>query len=759
MAGIERRERVVQRLIEEEMRESFLDYSMSVIVQRALPDVRDGLKPVHRRILYAMSDLGLTSGRPYKKSAAVVGEVLGKYHPHGDSAVYDALVRMVQDFSLRYPLVDGQGNFGSVDGDNAAAYRYTEARLAPIALELLRDLDADTVEWTDTFDAQRQEPNVLPALLPGLLVNGSSGIAVGMSTNVPPHNLREVARAVHHLVRHPDCTTAALMKHVPGPDFPTGGVIVTPDGIRDAYEKGRGRIVVRAKVHKEQRRDGREQIVVTELPYGVSKSKVIEQIAELVRKRKVEDVSDLRDESDRDGMRITIALKRGARPKPILKHLFRQTHLQATFGAIMLALDEGAPREFTLKEILERYRDHRLEVIRRRSRHQLDRALQEAHVVDGLLTALDAIDDVIATIRAARDRAAAAGALRERFGLSEAQADAILNMRLARLTALEREQLEARRAELRGLIDELEALLGDVARQRDRLLAELDAVVERFGDRRRTRILDGEAEFEVPDLAAQEDWVITLSHEGFVKRIPLNLYRRRVESGKPLAGMEHHEADYLERIFLARTGQTLLVFTGDGKAHAIRAHDVPEAGRSSRGRSLHKLLGIDGVVAIVSLLAVFEFSDERYALFATEAGTVKRTALDQFANVRAGGIAAINIRKGDRLLDVQRSDGGADVVLATRRGRVIRFPEADIAPMGRTAQGVRGIQLRKGDALVGLVLARREAVLELITRNGGVQRMSVQELHLQKRGGLGRRGIRVDAESGDVVVAREARLA
>src|SRR5690606_18831619 len=561
----QRRERVVPRLIEDEMRESFLDYSMSVIVQRALPDVRDGLKPVHRRILYAMHELGLAPNRPYKKSASVVGEVLGKYHPHGDMAVYDSLVRMVQDFSLRYPLIDGQGNFGSIDGDSAAAYRYTEARLTPVAVELLSEIEKGTVDFTDTFAAQRKEPNVLPSKLPNLLINGSSGIAVGMATNIPPHNLREIAKALHHLAKHPDCTVDDLIAHVPGPDFPTGAYILGVEGIRDAYRTGRGRIVMRAKVQKESLRGGKEQLVVTEIPYGVSKAKVIQQIVDLVRARKTDDIADLRDESDRDGMRIVIELKRGAKAGPVLNLLYKQTYLQATFGAIMLALDGGVPRELNLKELLERYRDHRLDVIRRRAAHDLGKARAEAHITEGLLVAVDNIDAVIGIIRKAKHREDAAAKLRKRFELSVAQADAILNMRLARLTALETRELRERLKELQKQIAELEKLLGSEKQQLALLLSELDELVEKYGDARRTTILEGGAEaFSIEDLVAQEEVVLTVSHAGYVKRTPISLYRRQVSRGTALAGMDRYEDDFLEHVFIASTHDTLLYFTEDG---------------------------------------------------------------------------------------------------------------------------------------------------------------------------------------------------
>src|SRR5687767_13273734 len=626
----ERNERVVPRLIEDEMRDAFLNYSMSVIVQRALPDVRDGLKPVHRRILFAMNEAGLTAGRPYKKSATVVGDVLGRYHPHGDMAVYEALVRMVQDFALRYPLVDGQGNFGSIDGDNAAAYRYTEARLAAIAMDLLADIEKDTVAFSPNFDDRLREPTVLPARFPNLLVNGTSGIAVGMATNVPPHNLREVAAAVRLLVKKPDCTIPELMRHVPGPDFPTGAFILGSDGIRDAYATGRGRIIMRAAVQKETKRGGKEQIVVTALPYGVSKSKVIEQIAQVAR-TKVDDISDLRDESDRDGMRIVIELKRGAKTKAILATLYRQTYLQATFGAIMLALDNGVPRELTLKEILERFRDHRLDVIRRRARHELEQAKAEAHIIQGLLIALEYIDEVITIIRASSDQDEAARALTNSFDLSDEQAKAILAMRLGRLTALETDDLKKQLTELRKQIRRLDEILGSVPRQLELLIEELDEVVKKYGDERRTQIIDDPGDFEVEDLVAEEQVVITMSHESYIKRVPLSLYRRRVSTGRALAGMDKYEEDFLEHVFVASTGDTLVFFTSRGQAHALAASDVPEAGPSSRGRALAQLRTFDRDDRVAALIPVNEFSEQRALLFLTAGGTIKRTTLDQYA--------------------------------------------------------------------------------------------------------------------------------
>jgi DNA gyrase subunit A len=685
----------------------------------------------------------------------VVGDVLGKYHPHGDSAVYDALVRMVQEFSLRYPLVDGQGNFGSIDGDNAAAYRYTEARLTRLAGELLADIDKDTVAFTPNFDDQRQEPTVLPAKFPNLLANGSSGIAVGMATNIPPHNLREIGAAVRHLIEHPDCTIDDLIEHVPGPDFPTGAFILGRNGIRDAYHTGRGRIVMRAAIHKEMLRGGKEQLVVTALPYGVSKSKVIDQIADLARRGKLSDIADLRDESDRDGMRLVIELKRGTRIKPVLALLYKQTYLQATFGAILLALDHGAPHEFTLKEILERFRDHRIEVIRRRTTHDLEKARGEAHILEGLIIALDGIDRVIEIIRASKDQEAAAKALRKAFTLSEDQAKAILAMRLGRLTALETQQLKKELKALKKQIGEFEAILADEKRQQRVLLDELAAVLADHGDDRRTTILDEADEHEVEDLEAEEQVVISLSHAGYIKRVPIALYRRRVARGKAQSGMDRHEDDFLEHVFVAGSVETLVFFTDGGQSHALAVSDVPEAGPSSRGRALAQVLALGRGAQVAALLALGEFSEDRSLVFLTRNGTVKKTSLDQFSNIRSGGIAAIRLQKGDALLDVQLADEGADVVLVTRGGRAIRFPQSEIPAMGRVTQGVRGMQLRKGDGVVGMVVVRRDATLCTVTERGFAKRTELSEYPAQKRGGLGTITLDVTEKTGSLVAAKE----
>jgi DNA gyrase subunit A len=750
----QQRDRVVPRLIEDEMRDSFIDYSMSVIVQRALPDVRDGLKPVHRRILYAMHENGLLPNRPFKKSATVVGDVLGRYHPHGDSAVYDALVRMVQSFSLRYPLVQGQGNFGSVDGDSAAAYRYTEARLSPIATEMLADIDKQTVDFSPNFDDRLTEPTVLPARVPNLLVNGSSGIAVGMSTNIPPHNLAETVRAAIHLLDHPECTLDDLMRHIPGPDFPTGGVVVGTRGIRDAYERGRGRVVVRARIRKEQRRGGREQLVVTEIPYATSKTRLLEQIAELVKKGKIDDISDLRDESDRDGIRVVIELKRGADAGKVLEKLWKWTSLQSTFGVISLALENGVPGEFSLKAMLERFRDHRIEVVVRRSRWELGKARDEEHVLEGLLVALKRIDEVIALIRGSRNRETASRKLQKQFKLTERQAEAILNMRLARLTQLERRELQDRLAEIRARIGELESILASPARQLAVIREELGVLLERYGDERRTVIVEEDG-YRIEDATAEEETVVSLSAQGFIKSVPIALHRRRAGAGFGVAEMERYEGDYLRFVFRTHTADALLLFTEDGRAYLLPVAEVPEAGRAARGRPLHQLLGYERGARIAAAIPLSRTAPGAMLVFATRDGTVKRTPLDQYAGLRAGGANAINLQTGDRLLDVLVTDGSADLLLATRKGRVIRFAEEEVSVMGRVAQGVRGIKLGSGDRATGVVAVRRDTALCMVTEKGWAKKTPLADFDVQRRGGLGVVATPVARDTGAVIVARE----
>jgi len=755
MIATTQRERVLPRLIEEEMRESFLDYSMSVIVQRALPDVRDGLKPVHRRILYAMYEAGLLPTRPYKKSATVVGDVLGKYHPHGDASVYDSLVRMAQDFALRYPLVDGQGNFGSIDGDNAAAYRYTEARLSALATELLADIDRDTVDFAPNYDDRLQEPRVLPARVPNLLVNGSSGIAVGMSTNVPPHNLGEVVAAALHLLDHPDCTVDDLMAHLPGPDFPTGGMIVGTAGIRDAYTKGRGRVVMRARVYKESRRNGREQLVVTEIPYGTNKSRILEQVAELTRAGRMGDVSDLRDESDRDGIRMVLELKRGADAVKVLNQLFKWTALQSTFGVIALALDRGVPRELGLKEILERWREHRVEVVQRRSRWELGRARDEAHVLRGLIVAIGRIDEVVRIIRTSRNRETAARKLEKELKLDERQSDAILAMRLSRLTQLESRELKDRLDELEARIRELDAILASDALQLELIRGELRALAERYSDPRRTRILESEKAVKLEDMLAAEHVVVTVSREGYVRQIPMAVYQRAMTAGKSIA-LDRFEADFVARVFVASTEDTLLAFSTDGKAYAMSVRDVPEAGLTSRGKALAQLFELGKKAGVAAVHVVHEFRADRFVLFATAEGTVKRTGLDQYANARAGGIEAVKVAPPDRVVEVRVTDGEGEVVLVGRGGRAIRFPEAEVPLMGRAAQGVRGIKLKAGEGVAGMAVPRREGgELCLVTERGWAKRLPFDELQPQGRGGLGTVLLSPAKDTGDVAAARE----
>ena len=650
---------------------------------------------------------------------------------------------MVQDFSLRMPLIDGQGNFGSIDGDSAAAYRYTEARLEAIAVELLDDIGKETVNFQANFDNQLEEPVVLPARFPNLLVNGSSGIAVGMSTNVPPHNLREIAAGVRQLVVDPDCTVDDLMRHIPGPDFPTGGFVVGREGIDKMYRESRGRVIMRARAMKESRRGGREQLVVTELPYAVSKTKIIEQIAKLAKAGRAEDVSDIRDETDRDGIRLVIELKRGAHAGTVLNMLYKRTSLQTTFGAHLLALDDGQPKEFDLKRMLECFRDHRVEVIQRRCRFELEKAEAEKHVLEGLLAALKHIDEVIKIIRGSKDRSQARERLRDRFGLSEIQADAILNMRLAKLTALERSQLEARLAELAAVISELRKILESEEIQLQVMLDELAEVVEKYGDARRTVLLDDEdAQADAPAAVeaqlADEDVVVTLSAQGYVSRIPMHLYRRRVGSGKALAGMERYEDDYLERLFVERTQGWILTFTEGGHCHFLRVADVPESARASRGKSVYSLLdGADRSDKIVSMIPVDNLSVEgRFLVFLSKLGTMKRTPLSEFGNARANGIKAAGVKGGDVILDVAMSDGTAELMLLSRSGRAIRFPEEQISIVGRTAAGVKGMSL-KDDEVIGMLLIRRDSTVLTVSEDGLGKRTPIDDFPLQNRGGMG----------------------
>ncbi len=756
MTGPSQHERILPRLIEEEMQQSFINYSMSVIVSRALPDVRDGLKPVHRRILYSMSELGLIPGRPYKKSATVVGDVLGKYHPHGDSSVYDALVRMVQDFSLRYPLVDGQGNFGSVDGDPAAAYRYTEARLTDVAITMLEDIDKNTVDFQANFDDRLQEPSVLPSKVPNLLINGSSGIAVGMATNIPPHNLREVAKAVQALIDNPEATIADLAKLIKGPDFPTGAFIYGRQGIKEAYETGRGRIQMRARARIEEKESsGKSQIVVTEIPYQVNKENLVRKIAELVIDKKLEGISGVNDESDKDGMRIVIDLKRDAIPNVVLNQLYKHTAMQSTFGVIMLALDKGAPKVMDLKTILSRFIEHRHEVVVRRTQFDLDAAQAREHILEGLKIAVDNIDEVVEIIRKSKDVPDADARLRKRFGLSEKQADAILNMRLAKLTGLEIEKLEAELKEVRALIKDLKGILASKPRRMQILKDEMDEVAKKFGDDRRTEIVADQEDFSVEDLIAEEDMVITISHTGYIKRIAVSTYRRQRRGGRGLQGATTKEEDWIEHLFIASTHDYLMFFTNTGQLYWLKVHEIPQGGRASRGKPVVNCIGIKPDERVAATVAVREFAADRHLIFATRDGTVKKTSLAEYGNVRSTGIRAINIADGDELIDVQVCEGSADIVLATRDGMSIRFHNGDVREMGRVSTGVKGIELSKGDAVIGMVVIRRDATLLVVSEHGFGKRTELSDYRVQKRGGKGIITFNKTEKTGPLIALKE----
>ena len=750
------RERILPRLIEEEMQQSFINYSMSVIVSRALPDVRDGLKPVHRRILYAMNELGLVPGRGYKKSATVVGDVLGKYHPHGDSSVYDALVRMVQQFSLRYPLVDGQGNFGSVDGDPAAAYRYTEARLTRVAMTLLEDIDKNTVDFQANFDDRLREPTVLPSKIPNLLVNGSSGIAVGMATNIPPHNLREVVKAVQLLVDNPDATIGELRKVIKGPDFPTGAYIYGRAGIKEAYENGRGRVVMRARAQIEEKEtSNRSQIVVTEIPYQVNKENLVKAIAELATEKKIEGISGINDESDKDGMRIVIELKRDIIPNVVLNQLYKHTQMQTTFGVIMLALTNGAPKIMNLKELLQHFIDHRHTVIIRRNQFDLDAAQAREHILDGLKIAVDNIDEVIKIIRGSEDTAQADGRLRKRFGFSEKQSDAILNMRLAKLTGLEIEKLDAELKEVRATIKELKGILASKPKRMAILKEEMDEVAGTFGDDRRTEIVADQGEFTVEDLIAEEDMVITVSHGGYIKRIPITTYKRQRRGGRGLNGADLKADDWVEHLFIASTHDYLMFFSDKGQVYWLKVHEIPQAGRAARGKPVVNCIAIRQDEQIAALVPVREFTEDQSLIFATRKGTVKKTVLSAYGHVRATGICGINIDKDDELIDVQVCDQNSDIILATKDGMSIRFHQGEVRDMGRATTGVKGVELEKDDEVIGMVVVRRDATLLVVSEKGYGKRSELVDYRVQKRGGKGIITLKKTDKTGSIVALKE----
>ncbi|MCX5756469.1 MAG: DNA gyrase subunit A [Gemmatimonadetes bacterium] len=755
------RERILPRLIDDEIKESFIKYSMSVIVSRALPDVRDGLKPVHRRILYAMNELGLVPGRGYKKSATVVGDVLGKYHPHGDSAVYDAMVRMVQDFSLRYPLVDGQGNFGSMDGDFAAAYRYTEARLTRIATELLGDIEKNTVDYAPNYDDRLEEPTVLPSGLPNLMVNGSSGIAVGMATNIPPHNLREIGAAVHALIDDPSLTTDALRTFVKGPDFPTGAYVYGTAGIKDYIETGRGKIVMRARaVIEENEKGNKSQIVITELPYQTNRSTLVSSIAELVRDKKLEGISDLRDESTSE-TRIVVELKRDAIPRVVLNQMYKHTSMQSTFGVIMLALVPDpttrrlVPRVMGMREALLHFIHHRHEVIVRRTQHDLDKAQEREHILDGLKIAVDNIDEVIKVIRAADDTEGASKELQRRFKLSEKQAEAILNMRLAKLTGLEIEKLDEELTEVRGQIKDLKALLDSKPARMQVMKDELSKIVDTYGDERRTEITGDQGEISVEDLIANEEMVVTITHTGYIKRTSISTYRKQRRGGKGIVGSELKAEDFVEHLFIASTHDYILCFTQDGRCFWLKVHEIPQAGRAAKGKPIVNLINVTPDTQIKAMVPVKKFTDDEFLIFCTKLGTVKKTALSEYSNVRSTGVKGIKIEEGDELINVQVTSGTNDIVIATRHGLSVRFHEQDARAMGRDTTGVKGVELAEGDAVIGMVVIKREATLMVVCEHAIGKCSHIDEYRVQKRGGKGIKTVNRTEKTGDVVALME----
>ena len=740
--------------LEQEMRRSYLDYAMSVIVGRALPDVRDGLKPVHRRVLYAMHELSNDWNKAYKKSARIVGDVIGKYHPHGDTAVYDTIVRMAQDFSLRYPLIDGQGNFGSVDGDNAAAMRYTEIRMAKIAHELLADLDKETVDFGPNYDESETEPVVLPSKFPNLLVNGSAGIAVGMATNIPPHNLGEVCKATIALIDDPEITVSKLMKHLPGPDFPTGAFITGRQGIADAYKTGRGRLTLRAKlgIEKEKRGD-RESVVITEIPYQVNKAKLVEEIAGLVNDKKVEGISAIRDESDREGMRVVIELKRDAVAQVILNQLYKHTALQTTFGVIQLAIVNGQPQVCTLKELLQHFVAHRREVVTRRTHFELKKAEARAHILEGYKLALDHLDELIKLIRGSKDREDARNGLVQRFGFTAIQANAILDLRLNQLTSLERQKILDELKETLQVIAKLREILGS-----DRLILtiikeELEGVAKEYGDARRTAIVDDAADLTIEDLIADDEMVVTVSHGGYIKRNPVTQYRAQRRGGKGVTGMTTKDEDFVVQLFVASAHQTVLFFTSAGRVYWLKVHEIPQASRAARGKAIVNLLSLKGEERVAAILPVRAFEEGKYIVFATRQGVVKRTELTQFANPRAGGIIAMTFDDGDHLVGAQLTDGQREIMLATRQGMAIRFKEEQARPMGRAARGVTGIELEEGDAVIAMeaLAPSGQGTLLTICENGYGKRTSMDEYRLQNRGGKGIITIKTTDRNGPVV--------
>lgn len=751
--------KIIERDIEDEMKTAYIDYAMSVIVSRALPDVRDGLKPVHRRILYTMYEDGLTSDKPYRKSATTVGDVLGRYHPHGDSSVYDAMVRMAQTFSLRYPLIDGHGNFGSIDGDGAAAYRYTEARMSKIAEIMLTDIEKNTVDFMPNFDDRLQEPTVLPAKIPALLVNGSSGIAVGMATNIPPHNLTEVINGIIKTIDDDNVTDEQLMQIIKGPDFPTGGMILGRDAIKQAYTTGKGKITVRAEAEIEEMSNGKQKIIVTSLPYQVNKAKLIENIANLVKEKRIEGISELRDESDRENaVRIHIGLKKDANARVVLNQLYKNTQMQDTFGVIMLALVDGQPRILTLRQCLDYYIDHRKGVILRRTQFELDKALARAHILEGLKIALDNIDEVINIIRSSYDDAKER--LMERFGLSDIQAQAILDMRLKTLSGLQREKIEEEYNELMKLIAHLREILGSEKLVFEIIKEELTEVKEKYGDERLTKIVAAEGEFNEEDLIKEEQMVVALTHFGYIKRMPIDTYRSQKRGGKGISGISTREEDFVKQIFTTSTHDTVLFFSNKGKLYRLRGYEIPEAGRTAKGTAIVNLLSLDAGEKISAVIPISDFEDSKYLLMATKNGLIKKTPLQEYNSSRKTGLLAITLKDDDELIDVRLTDGQDNVVLVTEKGLCITFDEKDVRPVGRSAQGVLGIRLDEDDTVIGMesiVSNNKGVTLLAITENGFGKRTELDEYRVQNRGGRGVITYKITPKTGNIVGIRMAK--
>lgn len=746
-----RNEKIRQVYIEEEMQDSYINYAMSVIVGRALPDARDGLKPVHRRILYAMKELGVEHNKPYKKSARIVGDCMGKYHPHGDSAIYDTLVRMAQDFSLRYTLVEGQGNFGSVDGDAAASMRYTEARLDRISDWMLLDIDKNTVDFMPNFDGSLKEPTVLPACLPNLLVNGSSGIAVGMATNIPPHNLREIAEAVMFVIDNPGCEPKDLLKKVKGPDFPTGGIIRGTEGIKNAYTTGRGLLKIHAKAFIEEQKNGKEAIIIKELPYQVNKANLVESIADLVTEKKIDGITDLRDESDKDGMRVVIEVRRGANSKVILNQLYKHTQMQTTFGVIMLALVEGRPRVLNLKEALEEFIRHRKEIVIRRTKYDLEKAQDRAHILEGLKIALKELDKVIKIIRAAKDPQEAKADLMEKIGLSDRQAQAILEMQLQRLTHLERDKIEKEYLELIKKIEFLKSILESEKKVLEIIKEETKELSEKFGDDRRTEVLPETEELDIEDLIAEEDAIVTISHTGYIKRLPVSSYRKQRRGGKGVTGADMQEEDFVEHLFIASTHDYILFFTDKGMVLWLKVYEIPEGGRTSKGKAIINLLQLGSGEKISAFVSVREFKEGQFLVMCTKSGTIKKTSLNAYSNPRKGGIIGMGLEKDDELIGVELTSGNDELLLATKEGKAIRFKESQVREMGRAAKGVRGIRLGKKDACIAMEIVKPDQTVLTVTGQGFGKRTSFKEYRLQSRGGKGIINIKVTGKNGEAV--------